>query len=500
MFFYLLLTLLLLVLGHTLWKNRNLPPGPWGIPLLGYLPWLSPKAPYVTLTELSKKYGSVYSLTLGSVCTVVLTDPKDIKSLFAKDATTGRAPLYLTHGIMNGYGLICAEGDLWKDQRRFVHNCIRTLGGSKIGQQRHKMENLILKHVESLVEYLKTTNGEPLDPLESLRHHLGSVINEIVFGTYWPKDDPTWIWLQELQEEGIKHIGVAGPLNFLPFLRFLPTFKRPMSFLIEGKLKTHRFYQKLIEEEKQKLLLSEQSRSDGDLDTNNAYTSLLQGFLIEKVKKSNSESACKYYNDQQFYHLLADVFGAGLDTTLTTLRWLILYLALNEDIQEKVRQEILSVTEKRTPTMDDITYLSLVEACIAETQRIRSVVPVGIPHGALADIPLNNYIIPKGSMIIPLQWAIHMNKIQYKNPEMFNPNNFLDKDGKFCKNEHFIPFQSGKRMCVGDELAKMLLSLFIVRLLQNFTFMLEDKQLVDTEGDCGITLTPKPFKIRFKTL
>lgn len=44
-------------------------------------------------------------------------------------------------------------------------------------------------------------------------------MNRLTFGKSWAIDDPTWVWLQELQEEGTKHIGVSGPLNFLPFLR-----------------------------------------------------------------------------------------------------------------------------------------------------------------------------------------------------------------------------------------------------------------------------------------
>lgn len=58
-----------------------------------------------------------------------------------------------------------------------------------------------------------------IEPLECLRHHVGSVMNQLTFGKSWSMTDRTWQWLQELQEEGTKYIGVSGPLNFLPFLR-----------------------------------------------------------------------------------------------------------------------------------------------------------------------------------------------------------------------------------------------------------------------------------------
>jgi ecdysteroid 25-hydroxylase CYP306A1 len=117
-------------------------------------------------------------------------------------------------------GLICAEGELWKDQRKFVHNTLKSMGASRIGQNRVKMQNLIMRHVSRLVQHIKNQGDEvTLDPLEPLRHSLGSAINEMVFGKSWSREDATWKWLQHLQEEGTKQIGVAGPLNFLPFLR-----------------------------------------------------------------------------------------------------------------------------------------------------------------------------------------------------------------------------------------------------------------------------------------
>ena len=63
-------------------------------------------------------------------------------------------------------------------------------------------------------------SGEgPLDPVGPLQHTLGNALNALVFGKVYGPEDPTWKWLQHLQEEGTKMIGVAGPLNFLPWLR-----------------------------------------------------------------------------------------------------------------------------------------------------------------------------------------------------------------------------------------------------------------------------------------
>ena len=66
--------------------------------------------------------------------------------------------------------------------------------------------------------------AEPQDILPVLRHCLGNVLNSLVFGVVYKENDPTWKWLQDLQERGTKHIGIAGPVNFMPFLRSVYTY------------------------------------------------------------------------------------------------------------------------------------------------------------------------------------------------------------------------------------------------------------------------------------
>lgn len=90
---------------HRVLKNK-LPPGPLGnnVPFLGYLPFIDPKKPYETLSTLAQQHGPIYGLQLGSIYCVVLSDASIIRDAFKREEFTGRAPLYVTHGIMDNCG------------------------------------------------------------------------------------------------------------------------------------------------------------------------------------------------------------------------------------------------------------------------------------------------------------------------------------------------------------------------------------------------------------
>lgn len=85
---------------------KNTPPGPLGnyIPFIGYLPFLDASNPEQSFTDVGKKYGKIFSLQMGSIFTVVLTDVALIREAFKQDELSGRAPLRVTHGIFFGNG------------------------------------------------------------------------------------------------------------------------------------------------------------------------------------------------------------------------------------------------------------------------------------------------------------------------------------------------------------------------------------------------------------
>lgn len=82
---------------------RSLPPGPWGVPILGYLPFLKGKAVHLHYAELAKKYGSMFSAKLGTHLVVVLSDYRAIRETFKREEFTGR-PHTEFNNILGGYG------------------------------------------------------------------------------------------------------------------------------------------------------------------------------------------------------------------------------------------------------------------------------------------------------------------------------------------------------------------------------------------------------------
>lgn len=74
---------------------------------------------------------------------------------------------------------------------------------------------------DNAAQSLRGDPDAPIDPVPQLRHCVGNIINGVVFGRNYDADDATWAWLQHLLDEGVKQVAVAGPLNFLPILRYL---------------------------------------------------------------------------------------------------------------------------------------------------------------------------------------------------------------------------------------------------------------------------------------
>uniref|UniRef100_A0A8D2L7B6 Cytochrome P450 2F3-like n=1 Tax=Varanus komodoensis TaxID=61221 RepID=A0A8D2L7B6_VARKO len=98
--------------------------------------------------------------------------------------------------------------------------------------------------------------------------------------------------------------------------------------------------------------------------------------------------------------------------------------------------------------------------------------------------------------IIPLLCTSQFDPTQFKNPDSFDPTHFLDESGRFKRNDAFMAFSAGKRVCLGEGLAVMELFLFLTTILQNFRLKpLAEPQDIDiTPESTGLGSIPRPYQ------
>ncbi|XP_014677470.1 PREDICTED: cytochrome P450 2C25-like [Priapulus caudatus] len=202
-------------------------------------------------------------------------------------------------------------------------------------------------------------------------------------------------------------------------------------------------------------------------------------------------------NYMELLFVIWDLFMAGTETTSTTMRWAMLFMLKHPNICRKVQVEIDDVIGGgRLPAMADANKMPFTEATIMEIQRLGNIVPLGVPHATSEQIEFRGYTIPANTTVMSNITAVMMDPTYFPNPERFCPERFLDENGRVIKNEALIPFSVGRRVCLGESLAKMELFLFFTSILQNFDVKLPDGVMEPSfEGIFGATWMPKPHKI-----
>ena len=109
------------------------------------------------------------------------------------------------------------------------------------------------------------------------------------------------------------------------------------------------------------------------------------------------------------------------------------------------------------------------EAFLMETQRMSNIASITIEHVTREDIQLGGFTIPRGTELIALLMAVHMDENNFPEPEVFRPERFLDEQGHVKPSRALMPFSVGKRSCLGEALARAELFLFVTTLLQRYT-------------------------------
>ncbi|XP_056652201.1 cytochrome P450 2F2-like [Monodelphis domestica] len=465
------------------WRHRfsGLPPGPAPWPFLGNILGVDVVDLLKSLKELSLKYGPVYTFHLGSRPCVVIAGYQALKESLIDRAEEfgGRGEFPAVQMWSHGDGIVYGKGERWKQLRRFAIATLKNFGMGK-----RSLEERIREEAQHLCEEFQKTEGAPFDPTFFLSCAGSNIISSLVFGDRFAYDDPKFLELMALINSNWRIMSSFwGQLLFI-FPKIMGFLPGPHHQIFRNYLKLEAFVNNRVA----------QNRSTLDPAHPRDY---IDCFLIKMEQEKNNPQS--HFNSQTLSKTAVNLFFAGTETVSSTLRYGLLILLKHPDVEAQLHKEIDEVIgPSRPPSMEDRVKMPYMDAVIHEIQRFTDIVPMSVPHTVTRATTFRGYHLPKDLNIIPLLCTAHFDHTQFKDPEKFDPAHFLDKEGKFKKNEAFLAFSAGKRLCLGEGLALTELFIFLTSLLQRFSLSLDgSRDALDLSPESqGLGSLPRPYKLR----
>ena len=360
----------LLIFISLLKIQKKLPPGIYSFPLAGALPWMIIKKK--SLIEIVKddryKYGDISRFPIFNYEVVILNSASLIKEMVGLEecgGRMGRLSEWTSGGVPRG--LLDTDNTAgWRGQKRFVLRCLRDYGFGK------KSEQNIQEEAKSLVTHIFENN----DPKEDFL--IKDIFNISVVNVIWKMVANETFALDS--EEGKRFVAnmeqvltVRDAKASIPVLgKYTAVYRNRIKLINEiktGLMRTIREHEQSLDE-----------REPRDL---------IDNYLL--AIREGREG----FDREELVLIIFDLFAAGSETTSTTLRWAILFLILNPDVQSKCQRELDQIDSK-LPGLSDMELLPYCQAVILETLRVGCTAPGTLPHKANQAVQMGGYQFSKG--------------------------------------------------------------------------------------------------------
>ena len=221
-------------------------------------------------------------------------------------------------------------------------------------------------------------------------------------------------------------------------------------------------------------------------------------------------------SETHFSYVPASLFGAGSDTTASTLCSAFLGLITHPNVLKAAQAELDSVVgQDRSPKFTDELNLPYIRALCKETLRWRPVAVLGgTPHASIETDHYEGWTIPSGTTILGNNWAINLNEEYYPNPHHFDPVRFLSDTERAKLGIEKQPFLSekthpakaghssfgwGRRICPGADLAANSLCIALSKLLWAYDILpIEGRRYDIFAYTNGFNVRPQKFECIIK--
>ncbi|KAF5771976.1 putative cytochrome P450 [Helianthus annuus] len=468
------------------WYNKtvssSLPPGPKGLPIVGYFPFLGPNLHH-EFTKLANRYGPIFKLYLGSKLHVVVNSAELAKVVTGEqdESFANRDPH--TAGLAASYN---ANDVAWAPNNANRRNLRKVLVHEVLSNV-----NLEASHSYRRDEVRKT--------IKTVYNKIGTTvdINEISFSTVlnvltnivWGKGLVEGSKYVNLSDEIRKVVsGVVEIAEGLNVSDFFPTLAR---FDLQGVKR------KMDNQMKQFDRIFEKTIGERTLENKGQVKQEGKKDFLQILLELKDQTTGPSITMTQLKALVVDIFLGGTDATSAMVEWAMTEILRNKEVMKKVQIELEEIVGLDNIVEEShIPKLKYLDAVFKETFRLHPPLPFLLPRAPNKTCSVGGYTVPKGSTIFLNVWAIQRDPKYWDNPFEFLPERFLNNEGLekwdySGTNPKFFPFGSGRRRCPGIPLGEKMMMHILASLMHSFEWSLPEGEEHDLSDKFGIAMKKK---------
>jgi cytochrome P450 len=401
----------------------SLPPGPESHPALNMARWL--RNPFRFLDLARARYGDTFTMRIGVLTAVIVSEPEAVKQVFALGPDEGHAgeANFILKAFLGPGSLLLLDGAPHARHRKMMQPAFHGERMNAYGRTMIDLANASIDHWPV---------GEAFAVHKPLQSVTLDVIIRTVFGV---EDGPRFVRLAELLK-GVLDAG-ASPMLLFPFLQRNLGPLTPWARLMKaGELSSE--------------ILREEIRA-GRARGTTGRTDVLAMMLDARDESGQPLSEDDVHDE------LVTLLLAGHETTATSLAWALRWILPNTSLIKRLRDEI--ATAGGEP--ERIVKLPLLDATVKESLRLQPIVPV-VARVLKKPMRIGGVVLPAETIVAPSVYLVHQRPSLYPDPTRFHPDRFLSFKPTTSE---WIPFGGGLRRCIGAAFAVYEMKMVLATLL-----------------------------------
>ncbi|XP_031377040.1 cytochrome P450 71A9-like isoform X2 [Punica granatum] len=461
-------------------QAKDLPPGPPCLPVIGNLHQLDCSAVHRSLWKLSKTYGPLMSLKIGSIPFQVVSSARMAREIIKNhdpEFSARPQPRVMQKLSYNGLDVAFTSypDKYWREMRRLY--VLHVFSPKRVQSSQSIREDEVSKMIMDISRYASSSKAINLS--KSFLSLTSTIISRIAFRKDYTSRKFTNADFYWLLHEALALLASLSFEDYFPVVGGMIDHFTGLPSRIQrvfGELDS--FYETIIKEH-----LTRDRAGSEEQD--------IIDFLLQ-LRQDNKSSSLDITTDR-IKAIIMNIFIGGTDTNAATLEWAMTALRNHPGVMTRLQEETRALFgHKDFISEDDLPSLPYLTAVVKETLRLYPPVPLLLPRQTASHCTIDCYNIKPKSRVLFNAFAIGMDPEYWgSDPEAFFPERFMDSSVDF-KGQDFglIPFGSGRRGCPGVLLASHVVELALANLANSFDWELPqgmEGEAVDTEAAPGTT-------------